>query len=147
MLYRGRNLRGLWIGVTLASALGIPIAASAQSPMPDNIDGGLRHLVEARVNAAAAPSVSAARLLEPRVLRDTQSRVLVNVWLDGRHPLPTVHQSLAALGANVSAELATYRQGVIAAYVPVEHAIDAALLPGVRSVTLEHKPSLPRSVA
>jgi hypothetical protein len=143
MRYRGINSRGLWIRAILASALGTSMGASAQPPIPDNMGGGLHHLVEARVNAAAAPSaVSAAALLEPRVLRDTQSRVLVNVWLDGKHPLPVVHQSLAALGANVSAELATYRQGVIAAYVPVERAIDAALLPGVRSVTLEHKPQL-----
>jgi hypothetical protein len=143
MRYRGIHSRGFWIYAILASALGTSIGASAQPPVPDNIGGGLRQLVEARVTAAAAPSaVSAAALLEPRVLRDAQSRVLVNVWLDGKHPLPAVHQSLAAIGANVSAELATYRQGVIAAYVPVEHANDAARLPGVRSVILEHKPQL-----
>ena len=142
MRYRVINSRGLWIGVTLASALGASIAASAQ-PVPENLGGGLRHLVEARMNAAAAPSaVSAAALLEPRLLRDTQTRVLVNVWLDGKQSLPAVRQTLSALGANVSAELPTYRQGVIAAYVPVERAIDAALLPGVRSVTLEHRPQL-----
>jgi hypothetical protein len=143
MRYRGINSRGLWVPAIVASALGISMGASAQLPVPDNMGGGLRQLVEARVSAAAAPSaVSAAALLEPRLLRDGQSRVLVNVWLDGQHPVPAVHQSLAALGANVSAELATYRQGVIAAYVPVERASDAARLPGVRSVTLEHKPQL-----
>src|SRR4029077_1070549 len=39
-------------------------------------------------------------------------------------------------------ELAAYRQGVIAAYLPVERANDAARLPGVRSIILEHKPQL-----
>jgi hypothetical protein len=77
------------------------MVASSQPPVPDNMGGGLRQLVEALVNAAAAPSaVSAAALLELRVLRDDQSRVLVNVWLDGKHPLPAVHQSLTSLGAN-----------------------------------------------
>ena len=80
--------------------------------------------------------------MEPRLLRDTQSRVLVNVWLDGERPLGAVRESLAALGANVHAELPTYRRGVISAYVPVERASDAARLAGVRSVTLEHKPEL-----
>lgn len=113
MRYRGIDLRGLWIPVILVSALGTSMNASAEPPMPDNMGGGLRQLVEARVATAATPSaVSAAALLEPRVLRDAQSRVLVNVWLDGKQPLAAVRQSLTALGANVSAELATYRRGV-----------------------------------
>lgn len=143
MRYPGIDSRGFWIAVILASALGTSMGASAQPPVPDNVGGGLRQLVEAQ-NATPGTSAisSAAALLEPRVLRDAQSRVLVNVWLDGKHPLPAVHHSLAALGANVSAELATYRQGVIAAYLPVERAGDAARLPGVRSITLEHKPQL-----
>lgn len=124
----------------LASAL-VTSMSSAQLPVPDNLGGGLRHLVEARATATPA-AVSAAALMEPRVMRDTQNRVLVNVWLDGNRPLATVHQTLAGLGANVAAELAGYRKGVISAYVPVERASDAARLAGVRSVTLEHKPQL-----
>jgi hypothetical protein len=131
------------IFAVVASGLGASMSAPAQGPVPDNIGGGLRQLIEAHENAAAAPSaVSSAALLEPRLLRDTQSRVLVNVWLDGGHSVADVRQSLAALGANVHAELPAYRKGVIAAYVPVERAGDAARLAGVRSVTLEHKPQL-----
>ena len=96
MRYRGINSRRLLISAILASALGASMGAAAQLPIPDNIGGGLRQLVEAQGNAAAAPSaLSAAAVLEPRVLRDAQSRVLVNVWLDGRRPLAAVHQSLA----------------------------------------------------
>ena len=135
--------RGLLISAIVASGLGASMSATSQGPVPDNIGGGLRQLIEAHGNAAAAPSgASAAALMEPRLLRDTQSRVLVNVWLDGRQPLAAVHESLAALGANVHAELATYRKGVISAYVPIERASDVARLAGVRSVTLEHKPQL-----
>jgi hypothetical protein len=142
MRYRGINSRGLLIPAILASALSVS-AVAAQAPVPDNLGGGLRQLVEAQTNAAAAPSAkSAAAVMESRALRDSQSRVLVNVWLDGRAPLAAVHQSLARLGANVSAELAAYRKGVIAAYVPVERASDAARLSGVRSITLQNRPQL-----
>lgn len=135
--------RGLLISAIVASGLGASMNAASQGPVPDNIGGGLRQLIEAHGNAAAAPSaVSAAALLEPRLLRDAQSRVLVNVWLDGGRPLADVRESLKTLGANVHSELSTYRKGVIAAYVPVERASDAARLTGVRSVTLEHKPVL-----
>ncbi len=73
MRYRGMHLRELWILALLASALGTSVVASAQPPVPDNVGGGLRQLVEARVNAAAAPSaVSAAAgrhagFFEPRL--------------------------------------------------------------------------------
>lgn len=136
----GIGSNGLLVSAILATAL--YASAGAAAPVPDNMGGGLRQLVEARGAAPASSTVSTAAFLEPRVLRDEQSRVLVNVWLDGRRPLAAVHQSLADLGANVAAELATYRNGVIAAYVPVERAIDAARLSGVRSIILEDKPQL-----
>src|SRR5262249_55052092 len=40
------------------------------------------------------------------------------------------------------AELPSHGKGVISAYVPVERATQAALLSGVKSVMLEHKPQL-----
>src|SRR5215471_7117316 len=119
--------RGPMISAIVALGLGASMNAASQGPVPDNVGGGLRHLIEAHENAAAAPpAVSAAALMEPRLLRDTQSRILVNIWLDGGRPLATVRESLAALGANVHAELPAYRRGVISAYVPVERASDAA---------------------
>jgi Subtilase family len=132
--------RGLWVTALVAAGLGASMNAASQGPVPDNLGGGFRNLIEAPENAASASS--AATLMEPRLLRDAQRRVLVNVWLDGGRPLAAVRESLAALGANVHAELPTYRRGVISAYVPVERAADAARLAGVRSVTLEHKPQL-----
>jgi hypothetical protein len=138
-----RHSRGPVISAIVALGLGVSMNAASQGPVPENIGGGLRQLIEAQGNAAAAPAPgSAAAHLERRVLRDAQSRILVNVWLDGARPLADVRQSLSDLGANVHAELATYRKGVIAAYVPIEHASDAARLAGVRSVTLQHKPQL-----
>ena len=137
----GIKSNGLLVPAILATAL-YASAGAAAPPVPDNMGGGLRQLVEAQANASAPSAVSAAAVVEARVLRDSQSRVLVNIWLDGRHPLAIVRQSLAGLGADISAELETYGKGVIAAYVPLERAIDAARLSGVRSITLEHKPLL-----
>jgi hypothetical protein len=143
MRYFRIHLRGLLIAAIVATGLGASMNAASQGLVPDNVGGGLRQLIAAHGNAAASPSaVSSAALLEPRLLRDAQSRVLVNLWLDGARPLAAVRQSLAALGANVHAELPSYGKGVIAAYVPIERASDAARLAGVRSVTLEHKPQL-----
>lgn len=147
MRYLGNESHRLFVAAVLAAGLFASSGATAQQSIPDNIGGGLRQLVDAQRNATSAPSaLSAAALLESRVFRDPQSRVLVNIWLDGTRPLAAVHQSLADLNANVNvwAELATYRKGVIAAYVPVEHASDVASLPGVKSVILEHKPELRR---
>jgi hypothetical protein len=129
------------IGAILFSVLCAPSIAAAPAPTPDNIGGGLRQLVEARQGTTPA-AVAAAALLEPRLLRDSQSRVLVNVWLDGSRSLAAVHQSLASLGASVLAELPAYRKGVLSAYVPVERASDAARLAGVRSLTLENRPEV-----
>lgn len=138
-----RHSRGPVISAIVALGLGASMNAASQGPVPENIGGGLRQLIEAQGNAAAAPATgSSAAHLERRVLRDAQSRILVNVWLDGGRPLADVRQSLSDLGANVHAELATYRKGVIAAYVPIERASDAARLAGVRSVTLQHRPQL-----
>jgi len=133
----------LSIAATLALIFSASVGAAVRPQIPDNLGGGLRQLVEAKTNATAAPStLAAATLMQPRLLTDVQSRVLVNVWLDGTSSLSAVHQALVALGASVQAELTTYRKGVIAAYISVDRASDAARLPGVRSVILEHKPEL-----
>src|SRR5690242_2285092 len=94
--------RGLWVSAILVCGLGVSINAAAQGPVPDNLGGGLRHLIEAPESAAAVPSAaSAAELFEPHLLRDAEKRVLVNVWLDGGRPLAAVRASLASLGANL----------------------------------------------
>src|SRR5471030_2451819 len=106
MRFRSINLCELSILVILSSAFGASALAAARSPVPDNMGGGLRQLVEEQqTGVAMTSSASASAVLEPRVLRDEQSRVLVNVWLDGKRSLSDVHTSLSALGANVSAEL------------------------------------------
>src|SRR6516162_8067837 len=100
MRYLGNQSRGLFIAMILAAGLCGSAGVAAQESIPDNLGGGLRQLLDAQRNARSAPS---AALLEPRLLRDPQSRVLVNVWLDGTRPLANLHQALAGLGAHVSA--------------------------------------------
>jgi hypothetical protein len=135
MRYLRTHLRGLLTSAVAALGLGASMNAASQGPVPDNVGGGLRQLIEANGNAAAVR-------LEPRLLRDEQRRVLVNVWLDGGRSMAAVRQSLTALGAQVHAELPSHRKGVLSAYVPVERASEAARIAGVRSVTLEHRPHL-----
>ena len=103
--------RGLSALAIVAAGLGTSMGATPQGPVPDNVGGGLRHLIEGQGALAEPAAVSAAALLEPRLLRDEQSRVLVNVWLDGGRPLAAVHQSLEALGAKVLAELPSSGKG------------------------------------
>jgi len=140
MRYVGNHSRSLFVSALLTAGIFGSAGAAPSKALPDNMGGGLRQLVEAQTRTPSA--LSAASPIEARIMRDRQSRVLVNVWLDGRRPLSAVHQSLGALGANVTAELGQFRQGVIAAYIPVERASEAARLAGVRSIILEHKPTL-----
>src|SRR5476651_2349755 len=98
MRFRSINLCELSILVILSSAFGASALAAARSPVPDNMGGGLRQLVEEQQTGVAMTS-SASAVLEPLVLRDEQSRVLVNVWLDGKRSLSDVRNSLSALGA------------------------------------------------
>jgi hypothetical protein len=137
-----RILLTLFVTTISASALWTHADGAPKRQVPDNIGGGLRELVEAQQASPVRASVSRAALLAPTVLRDEQDRVLVNVWLDGKRTLPAVRQALAGRGVHLHAELASYGKGVIAAYVPVERAVEIAGLPGVRSVILEHKPEL-----
>src|SRR5690348_14165043 len=103
--------RGLLLIALTAAGPSASLGAAPQGPVPDNIGGGLRHLIEGEPDTAAQPSaVAGAALLEPRVLRDDQRRVLVNVWLDGGRSVAAVHQSLTAMGANVLAELPSHRK-------------------------------------
>src|SRR5215469_12285243 len=115
MHYVGNHSHGSFILVILVAVLCASASLAGQESVPDNMGGGLRQLIESQHNPQVAPSsaFSAAALLEGRLLRDTQSRVLVNVWLDGTRPVADVHEALAGMGANVAAELATYRKGVI----------------------------------
>jgi hypothetical protein len=71
---------------------------------------------------------------------DDQDRVLVHVLLDGRNSLDQVAQQVESLQGVILGRSATYRHGILAAYVPTDQLDNAASIPGVRALTMEHEP-------
>jgi hypothetical protein len=71
---------------------------------------------------------------------DDQDRVLVHVLLDGRSSLDQVTQQVESLQGVVLGRSATYRHGILAAYVPTDQLDNAASIVGVRALTMEHEP-------
>jgi hypothetical protein len=71
---------------------------------------------------------------------DDQDRVLVHVLLDGRSSLDQVAQQVESLQGIVLGRNATYRHGILAAYVPTDQLDNAASIVGVRALTMEDEP-------
>jgi Subtilase family len=71
---------------------------------------------------------------------DDQDRVLVHVLLDGRTSLDQVAQQVESLQGMILDRNATYRHGILAAYVPTDQLDNAANILGVRALTMEPEP-------
>ena len=71
---------------------------------------------------------------------DDQDRVLVHVLLDGRTSLDQVALQIESLQGTVLDRNATYRHGILAAYVPTDQLDNAANIVGVRALTMEPEP-------
>ena len=71
---------------------------------------------------------------------DDQDRVLVHVLLDGRSSLDQVAQHVESLQGMILDRNATYRHGILAAYVPTDQLDNAANIVGVRTLTMEPEP-------
>jgi hypothetical protein len=71
---------------------------------------------------------------------DDQDRVLVHVLLDGRGSLDQVAQQVESLQGVILDRSATYRHGILAAYVPTDQLDNIASILGVRALTMEHEP-------
>src|SRR5205085_7463941 len=101
------------VGVLISSFNGI-----AQSDLPANIDNGLRQLLtagqEKTTNAANRAGARPTRSQHAAV-RDSEQRVLVEIHLNGSVALAEVRAHLNQLGANVTSESASYRQGAFTA--------------------------------
>jgi hypothetical protein len=66
--------------------------------------------------------------------------VLVHIHLDGTQSIEAVERALNSQGIRVQAKNATYRHGIMAAYLTPKQVEDAAHLAGVRAITMEGKP-------
>ena len=126
------------------------ISQVCAAPVPQNLGGGLRDIVEKELSAKqAAPGAATAPSTPQRPsvisydklkITDAQKRILVNIVLKGTVPLSNVEGQITALGSNVVARNPRYRAGVIEAFVSPEQAVEIAKMEGVAALHLVPKP-------
>ena len=124
-----------------------PQLAAAADDMPQNIDSNLRRMLqkaEGRMpRSAAANSAPQMEDIARSFNRfDAQGRILVRVYLDGSMALSVVEKSLMAGGSSVVGREPSYRNGVLALYLPLTQLRAASTLPGVQAITTEFKPQM-----
>jgi hypothetical protein len=137
-----RHLFSAAIGVLCLAPAGV---MAADSEIPANLDNGLREVMaEAQPGRSAAANAKAPDQQQRGVgrlaVRDSQGRVMVTIHLNGTAPMAQVRNQLASVGAKITAENNSYRNGVISAYVPVNKLAELARSPGVLSLSLGRRP-------
>ena len=129
---------------TLITLLSVITTAFSQTDLPENIDNGLRRILSGTAQSANALTnghqASKRSRFEPSIIRDNNGRIMVEIHLNGRVPLPTVRDQLTQLGGFIVSESTQYREGALSAFVPVAQIAQIARLPGVLSMTLSHRP-------
>jgi Subtilase family len=155
-LWPSRTLRsatGISLGCLVVAVLwlvGTPSAVAAEASVPANVDSHLQRLIQ-RWKSTATPSTNVApqTLATPLAQLDTRDipgrfdasgRVLVHIHLDGTQSIEAVEHALNAQQIKIQAKNATYRHGIMAAYLTPAQVEVAARLAGVRAVVLEGKP-------
>ena len=144
------SARGFSLGCLVVSVLwlvGPPSAVAADLSVPANVDSHLQRLLE-RWNSTATSSTNVApqTVATPLDTRDipgrfdASGRVLVHIHLDGTQSMEAVEHALNAQQIKIQAKNATYRHGIMAAYLTPAQVEVAARLAGVRAVVLEGKP-------
>ncbi len=144
-----RRIRSL-VSVAVLVLSGLIACRLPGAPLPTNLGGGLRDIVEkelaakqAAPGAATAPSApqrSSVISYDKLKITDTEKRIMVNIVLDGTVPLATVEARITALGSNVVARTARYHAGILEAFVSSEQAVAIAKMSGVSAVHLVPKP-------
>ena len=126
-------------------AIALTPAFAQAKPVVKNLGGGLAEIAsaEGRAKSLAAddkgPKVLAGRAgkaeLQHPVVFDKAGRPLVRITLDGKRGTADVLKDLRAIaGVEVRASSATYRKGVIEAYVPAASLAAIAKSKGIRAV-------------
>jgi hypothetical protein len=132
------------------SACFLLVSAAFSAEAAENLDSGLLTLSE---HAKFSMPEAGASGVHPQIgtVSDTdkeltagrfddQDRVLVHVLLDGRTSLDQVALQIESLQGTVLDRNATYRHGILAAYVPTDQLDNAANIVGVRALTMEPEP-------
>lgn len=141
-----RSARRISGVIVVVYALSSQVPATAGNT-PQNLDSNLRHLLEqaeGRMPPGADPlATSKTNEIARSFTRfDAQGRVLVRVYLDGSRALPLVENSLVAGGGKITGRVTSYRNGILALYLPVTQIRAASTLPGVQAITTEFKPQM-----
>jgi Subtilase family len=144
---------GFSLGCLVVAALwlvGPPSAVAADSSVPANVDSHLQRLIQ-QWKSKVTPSTNVApqTLATPPAQSDTRDmpgrfdasgRVLVHIHLDGTQSIEAVERALNAQQIKIQAKNATYRHGIMAAYLTPAQVEVAAHSAGVRAVVMEGKP-------
>jgi hypothetical protein len=134
---------------SIASSFGSDSSATVA-----NIDSSLQHLVDnvqslpLQSSAASASTKSpVGSMTQPDAIRlrrearfDEQGRALVHVHLDGTQSMEAIERVLTSLDAKVLNRMASYRHGIVAAYLPIGQILTLARTAGVSHLTAEHPP-------
>src|SRR5438874_6052276 len=140
------NFRKTFSSCFAAAYLSLPLFLSgslaAAADVPANLDNGLRQLYAEEQQNQLAPAIRASRGhgLARKAVRDTERRVLVNFYLNGKAPLSEVRDRITAAGGNIIAENNKYKNGVPSAFVPVNKLAELAQSPGVLSISMGRRP-------
>jgi Subtilase family len=165
IIMRRKYSSRLWLLRTLMSAtgvslgclvvavlwlLGTPSAIAADPSVPANVDSHLQRLIQRwKSNATPSTNVAGQTLASPLAQTDTRDipgrfdasgRVLVHIHLDGTQSIEAVERALNAQQIKIQAKNASYRHGIMAAYLTPAQVEVAAGLAGVRAVVMEGKP-------
>jgi hypothetical protein len=134
----------------IISACFLSVSAAFSAEAAENLDSGLLTLSEhaklsmPEVGASGVHSQIGTVSDTDKELTagrfDDQDRVLVHVLLDGRTSLDQVALQIESLQGTVLDRNATYRHGILAAYVPTDQLDNAANIVGVRALTMEPEP-------
>ncbi len=121
--------------------------ATAAVDLPENLNFGLRELVQA-YNSALPARTSALNHDQmqtvladfPLARTDDQDRLIVDIYLDGKDSIDNVVSQLEALGCKIESRVDWYQNGALAVWLPTNKAAEAGRLLGVKVVNLALKP-------
>jgi hypothetical protein len=131
----------LWL-ISLSNTL------AADPSVPVNVDSHLQRLIQ-RAKNATKPNLAPQTFATPQAQLDTtdipgrfdtQGRVLVHIHLDGTQSIDALERVLNSRNIKIQAKNATYRHGIMAAYLTPAQVEASANLAGVRAITMEGKP-------
>src|SRR5947208_533403 len=155
-----QELKGMSVRLAIALATAMfllavaPLFGQIGEDVPKSLGLGWRELIELNREALAKgqpginlrsvetviPALPGKQITAVfRLQVDSQNRVLTNINLDASAPLAAVQDSLGEIGGSVVAYDSTYRNGVLAAYLPVAAAEKVAQMRGVASMHLAHR--------